>query len=162
MPTEKNPETVYWDTNVFSFYFDTRSTYKLYRDFTRDWWQKRRHDFYVCTSVVAQYELEDGNYAHQNEALDFMKKVAIFPINDEIEEIAAYYIERYLAPKEKIELLRGDALHMAVCAFYKIDYLLTWNQKHLANVNKLRQLRLMNAKLGLATPEIITPAQLIY
>ena len=85
----------------------------------------------------------------------------MFPINEDIEKIAQYYIDHNLAPNENIQQLRGDALHLAVCAFYHIDFLLTWNQRHLANVNKLQRLRIINAKLGLRTPEIVTPLQLL-
>ncbi|MBI2026731.1 MAG: hypothetical protein HYS98_02840 [Deltaproteobacteria bacterium] len=94
--------------------------------------------------------------------LDLIKKISILPgDHKEIDQIARYYIEHYLAPKEDIEDFRGDAIHMAVCAFYKVDYLLTWNLKHLANVNKLRQLKIMNARMALATPQIVTPDQLL-
>ena len=89
-------------------------------------------------------------------------EIGVLPGHIEIDDIARFYVERYLAPRENIEDFRGDAYHLAMCAFYKVDYLLTWNQKHLANVNKLRQLKLMNARLGLSTPEIITPAQLLF
>ena len=83
------------------------------------------------------------------------------PINDQVMEIAHYYMDHFLAPKEEIEDYEGDAIHMALYAFYKVEYLLSWNQKHLANVNKLRQLRIMNGRLELETPAIITPEQLM-
>lgn len=155
-------EIVYLDTNVVSFYFDKRPEARLYHKLTNEWWEKRNSDFYISSSIVTQNELEDGDYPHKSEAIAFLNKVALFPINEQVMEIAYYYIEHYLAPKEEIKAFRGDALHTAICAFYKVDYLLTWNQRHLANVNKLRQLRIMNGRLGLSTPEIITPTQLLY
>ena len=57
-------------------------------------------------------------------------------------------------------VLRGDALHLAYASFHKIDFLLTWNCNHLANANKRRHIRIINAGLNLATPEIITPLEL--
>ena len=155
------PEMVYLDTNIISYYFSNLPEYKIFRDATQEWWAKRSKNYYLCSSVTAEYELGDGNYLHQEAALKLIQKIAFLPINDEIEKIAQYYIDHNLAPKENIQQLRGDALHLAVCAFYQIDFLLTWNQRHLANVQKLQRLRIMNAQLGFKTPQIVTPMQLL-
>jgi hypothetical protein len=56
--------------------------------------------------------------------------------------------------------LKGDALHLAYASFYKIDFLLTWNCNHLANANKRQYIRVINARLNLPTPEIVTPLEL--
>jgi len=55
---------------------------------------------------------------------------------------------------------QGDALHLAYASFYKIDFLLTWNCNHLANANKKQHIRIINARLNLFMPEIITPLEL--
>ena len=159
--SKASPETVYLDTNIVSYYFSNLPEYKIFRDATREWWIKKSKNYYLCSSMTAEYELKDGNYLHQEEAVQFIRKIAMFPIIEDIEKIAQYYIDHNLAPNENIQQLRGDALHLAVCAFYHIDFLLTWNQRHLANVNKLQRLRIMNAQIGLRTPEIVTPLQLL-
>jgi hypothetical protein len=51
----------------------------------------------------------------------------------------------------------GDALHMALATFHRVDVLLTWNCLHLANPNKMEHLRLVNYELGLPTPVVTTP-----
>jgi hypothetical protein len=55
----------------------------------------------------------------------------------------------------------GDALHVAIASYHKMDYLLTWNCNHLANANKNKHLRRLNERLRLNTPEIITPLELM-
>ena len=50
----------------------------------------------------------------------------------------------------------GDALHVAIASYHKMDYLLTWNCSHLANANKKKHLRRLNERLRLNAPEIIT------
>ncbi len=57
-------------------------------------------------------------------------------------------------------MLKGDALHLAYASFYKIDFLLTWNCNHLANANKRTHIRVINTRLNLVVPEIITPLEL--
>ena len=73
-------------------------------------------------------------------------------INDEIEEVVEEYISNYLMPQDVV----GDALHLAIASFHKVDYLLTWNCNHLANANKKKHIRRINGRLRLSTPEIIT------
>ena len=51
----------------------------------------------------------------------------------------------------------GDALHLALASIHKIDVMLTWNCRHLANPNKLEHIRLINFGLGLPVPTIATP-----
>ena len=57
-------------------------------------------------------------------------------------------------------VLKGDSLHLAYASFYKIDFLLTWNCNNLANANKRKHIRVINTRLNLAIPEIITPLEL--
>ena len=54
----------------------------------------------------------------------------------------------------------GDAVHLAYTSIYKIDFLLTWNCKHLAKANKKHHIRQINTKPGLFVPEIITLQEL--
>jgi hypothetical protein len=54
----------------------------------------------------------------------------------------------------------GDAAHLAIASYHGVDYLLTWNCRHLANANKFAHIREINRRLGLLTPELVTPEQL--
>lgn len=74
----------------------------------------------------------------------------------EIVEIANYYIANQLMPED----VKGDAAHLAYASFYKMDFLLTWNCNHLANANKKQHIRIINSRLNLPVPEIITPLEL--
>lgn len=51
----------------------------------------------------------------------------------------------------------GDAVHLAVAAVHGVDYLLSWNAKHLANPNKAAHLRWIALKAGVTVPQIVTP-----
>ena len=61
--------------------------------------------------------------------------------------------KRQVMPRSPVR----DALHVALASYYRLDYLLTWNCRHLANVNKIRQLERVNLQLGLGVPLMITP-----
>ena len=101
-------------------------------------------------------ELQRGNYPQKEKVIRLVKGLSILPIVSEIEAIVQDYMKNYLMPSTDM----GDAFHLAYASFYKIDYLLTWNCNHLANVNKKEHIETINRKLKLFVPEIITPLQL--
>jgi hypothetical protein len=97
-----------------------------------------------------------GDYPRKGEVLNTVSDIRVLAPRREVIEIAKVYVENQLMPKH----LGGDALHLAYASLYKIDFLLTWNCNHLANANKRRHIRIINTRLNLATPEIITPLEL--
>jgi hypothetical protein len=58
-------------------------------------------------------------------------------------------------------LLARYAEHLALASFHNCDMLVTWNCKHLANANKFAHIHRVNALLGLRTPALVTPLQLL-
>jgi hypothetical protein len=77
----------------------------------------------------------------------------ILSITNEVIEIAQIYIDKLVMPKDP----QGDALHLAIASFYKVDALLTWNCKHIANANKFNHIRRVNFEIDLPTPILATP-----
>jgi len=77
----------------------------------------------------------------------------LLEITDEVIGVADILIREYAMPAP----VAGDAMHVAVCAVYEMEYLLSWNVRHLANPNKAKHVRLICRRLGLVPPEIVTP-----
>ena len=61
-----------------------------------------------------------------------------------------------------LEKASTDALHMATAAWYEMDYLLTWNCRHIANGFVRRRLDEINRNRGILSPTICTPEELLY
>jgi hypothetical protein len=55
----------------------------------------------------------------------------------------------------------GDAFHLAFATWYRIQYLLTWNCKHLANANKFEHIQILTERRRLLAPLLVTPQQLL-
>ena len=55
----------------------------------------------------------------------------------------------------------GDAVHLALASMHLMDFLLTWNCRHLANANKIQHMAVLNARLRLHLPVITTPLTLM-
>jgi hypothetical protein len=80
----------------------------------------------------------------------------------ELSEEAAILAEGYISRGIFHRKYLGDALHVALASFHKIDYLVTWNFGHLANVRKQARIRVFNVSAGFFVPMIVTPEFLIH
>ena len=149
-------KSIYLDTTIPSYYFDERPRIKLHADLTRRWWDEERELYNLYVSELVIEELNTGIYPYQQEMVRLVSDIPRLAIIPEIEEILEVYLKNRLMPQKDI----GDAFHLALASYYKIDYLLTWNCQHLANVNKQEHIRIINTLIGLHTPEIITPLEI--
>jgi predicted nucleic acid-binding protein len=102
-------------------------------------------------------ELQEGNYPGKGEALALVQSVPRLAPADAIGEIVEAYPTHRLMPRRDLR----DAFHLAFASFYKVDFLLTWNCQHLANARKQQHIRTVNSVLGLASPLIVTPLELV-
>ncbi|MBI5324344.1 MAG: hypothetical protein HZB41_03540 [Ignavibacteriae bacterium] len=79
--------------------------------------------------------------------------------NEDIEKIDNLYIENNIIPENKLE----DALHIAYATYYEFDILLSWNFKHLANINKQKSVNSINMTIGYNKPLLLlNPMEVIY
>jgi predicted nucleic acid-binding protein len=147
---------IYLDTTIPSYLVDEREELKMFIDITQQWWQQERQYFEIWVSEAVFIELNRGNYPNKVKVLESVSQIAVLPFDPRIEEIVRIYLENYLMPR----VLEGDARHLAYASFYEMDFLLTWNCNHLANANKMRHIRVINTRLGLHTPDIVTPLTL--
>jgi predicted nucleic acid-binding protein len=152
-------ESVYLETTIFSFYHDRRDAAEAVamREWTRQWWDTRRQRYSIFTSTAVLAELDTGSLSHRDASLALARTVPAIPVEDEIAEIIEVYIKHKVMPNNPL----GDALHLALASFHKLDYLLTWNCRHLANANKYAHIRRVNTVLGVHVPTLVTPLELM-
>jgi len=96
---------------------------------TRQWWEECRFNFapFILESVI--YEASAGDPDAAKRRLEIIAGIPELDVNTEVELLATQLLERDAMPnKAKI-----DALHVAVAAVHGMDYLLTWNCRHIAN-----------------------------
>ena len=148
--------SVYLDSTVFNYLFDERAEFQTFRGITQRWWdeERARHDVFVSEQTLA--ELGEGDYPHKKQTLALLPEIPVLPRDGVLLEVARTYVDHFVMPRQ----VRGDALHLAYASFYRMDVLLTWNCEHLANANKMQHIRVINARMGLMTPQIVTPIEL--
>ncbi len=149
-------KTVYLDSTIPSYYWDNRSSIQGFIEITRKWWDYERTSYELYISDYTLVEISRGEYPNKEKIIDFVSDISLIESQKELEEIAQVYINEFVMPGDAA----GDAFHLACASFYKIDYLLTWNCNNLANANKKQHIIVVNTKLGLYTPQIITPLEL--
>jgi predicted nucleic acid-binding protein len=151
-------KSVYIETSIPSFYHETREEPEMVarRHWTRHWWDQcaSRYDLVTSEGVVA--ELQEGEYKTQAAAVDLVANLPQLEVVNDIADIIDVYLANHLMPKERL----GDALHLALASFHKCDFLLTWNCSHIANANKFEHIRIVNTRLGLFVPALVTPMEL--
>ena len=77
--------------------------------------------------------------------------------SQDVEKLARTYHEKLRFPGKALR----DAAHLAFACSYRLDYLLTWNCAHIANAEVRRVLERLNGQLGIPTPTICTPEELM-
>jgi hypothetical protein len=113
--------------------------------------QSVHHELFISAEVIA--ELSAPSYPNRDTALAFTAGMPLLPITPEAVALAQLLIEQQVMPGP----LRGDAIHVAVAAYHGVDYLLSWNVRHLANPNKRIHLARILMRAGKAAPAIVTP-----
>ena len=124
---------------------------------TREWWQKRREgfDLYVSEFVIAEARLGDIRAAELR--LQALNDIALI----QLAEDAALLAEELVAKGPLPEKAALDALHIAASVSAGVDYLLTWNFKHLANAAMRSKIEAICRLRGYQPCIICTPEELL-
>lgn len=149
----------YIETTIPSFYHEVRSEPSMVarRDWTRRWFDAAVTSDRIVSSVTVLDELRRGDFPGRDECLAMLDTIEMLELDDPVFEIVEAYLANKLMPSDPF----GDALHLALASYHRCDFLVTWNCLHLANANKFGQIRRINGILGLYTPELVTPMELL-
>ena len=149
---------IYLDTNIISVMYyagrDIRIVYQ--RLVTREWWQKERKRFRLCASELTEAELRKGVFACQSRCLSLVRRFNYLPMNAAGRRCMDAYVQERLVPDSK----HADAAHLALATVHGVEYLMTWNHAHLANLETQERLRGINRRLGYKTPYLVSPEAL--
>lgn len=149
-------QSLYLETSVVGAYLDNDEPFR--RDLTIRWWEHELSEYRVFSSLLVQREIEHLPEPHRSGYINLIKPFAQLEITEEVAILAEGYIDRGIFHRKYI----ADAIHMAAASFHKIDYVVTWNFGHLANVRKQARLRLFNTAAGFFSPVIVTPEFLVH
>jgi hypothetical protein len=147
---------MYLETSFFSACVSDRSDAgSVYRrEQSRQWWTTQRHHHALFLSPEVLTELSRPSYPHRKLALEMTVEVEILALTPEVRGLAKILVGEKVMPGPDAS---GDAVHVAAAVVHRVEYLLSWNVRHLANMNKLEHLRTICQRLGYISPVITTP-----
>ena len=127
------------------------------QELTREWWANRKDAFELFVSQTVIKEASAGDSDAAQRRLEFLKPFPRLDITEEVEALAAKLIaEVPLPPKAQ-----ADALHIAVSAVNKMNYLLTWNCTHIANATLRSRIEAVCRSAGYEPPVVCTPQEML-
>ena len=153
-------KSVYIETSIVS-YLTARSSRDVraaaWQQITGQWWDEERSDYELFTSELVIAEASAGTPEAAARRLDALESIPELPIDEEAQDLASQLIAKDGIPSEA----EADALHVAVSAVHHIDFLLTWNFRHIDNAAKKPTIRSICAAAEYICPEICTPIELL-
>lgn len=151
---------VYIETTIIS-YLTARPSKNIlataWQELTKEWWTHRRTYFDLFTSELVLAEAYKGDAEAAQRRLNHLEDVPIIATTDSAIEFARRLINEGPLPEKAID----DALHIALSAVHRIDYLMTWNFKHIDNAEMKPSIRELCVLHGYHYPEICTPQELM-
>ena len=152
-------KTVYVETSIFSSLVARQTTDLLAtarQQTTRIWWQNDADRFSLVTSDVVQYEASEGDPEMARQRLEYIASLPLLLLTPAAERIADSILNAGILPPKA----RTDALHLGIATVHSLDFLLSWNCKHLANGSIYSRVVKHLTKNGYNVPYVYTPNQL--
>ena len=152
-------KTVYLETSVISYVAAKPSRDLLvagHQQASIAWWDQERTHYDVVISQLVIDESSAGNADAASKRLSFLRDLELIEITADVLALAHKLVKKKAIPAKA----NADALHVAVCAVHEVDYLLTWNCKHINNPHMRRQIDNVCFDEGFIPPVICTPEEL--
>ena len=146
-------DRIYIDTSVIGGLFDIE-----FSDDTKPFFDRvERGDFKIVYSEITNNELAEAPERVRNYLKGLSSKQKEFV---EITQEAVNLADTYIRDKVVGKTSRADCIHIAVATIHKVDILVSWNFKHIVNINRIRGYNSVNLRLGHQILEIRTPKEI--
>jgi len=150
-----NKIRLYLDTSVISALFDYRNPER--QSLTENFFNEL-YNFSIYVSVITLAEVDKTPDEELREQMEeVMMGHIVLSLTDDIVILVNEYIKFKAVPKKH----EGDAFHIALATMNKMDYLLSWNFKHLLRQKTREIVNMVNTINNLKKIEIITPAEIL-
>lgn len=151
---------VYIETTIPS-YLAARSSRDLViagnQELTHEWWIEQKESFEL---YISQFVLDEAAFGDEDAArrrLAILDGINELKVTDEAVRLTEKLLKEGVVPQKAAT----DAAHIAVAAVNGMDFLLTWNCKHIANARMLKKIYSVCEAEGYVCPLVCTPAELM-
>ena len=151
--------SLYLETSVWNFIFADDAPEK--RDITKEFFiniKQGQYEIFISQTVLNEIDRADERKRAQLMQLIKEHQPKELNITQEVINLSKEYLLQKIIPEEKVE----DAIHVTVATVYEMDALITWNNRHLANLRKMEIINGINLKEGYTKHiEIVNPMEVI-
>ena len=147
-----NKLRIYVENSVIGGYFE-----KEFETPTKLLFEMFRKDIYI--PVISQHVLAELSQGAPDHVINLLTtiKYEVYELTNTMDELKNRYMEQRIVSKR----YEDDALHIAIATILKVDALVSWNFKHIVNLNKINLFNSVNIREGYKTPEIRTPQEVV-
>ena len=152
--------SVYLETTIISYLAALPSrdlVVAAHQEITRQWWRDRRRDFDVFVSALVVREVRAGDPDGVRRRLEILEGIPSLGLTEEARALGRRLVETGAVSYTA----RADSLHIAVATVHGVDYLVTWNCRHIANAESRSRIVRTCHLLGYAAPILCTPEELM-
>ena len=152
--------SVYIETSVVS-YLTARPSRDVvvaaYQEITREWWSGAAERFNLLASELVVAEAGAGDAEAARARLNVLETVALLDAGDDAVGLAQRLLDQAALP----HTAAGDAAHIAIAVTNGVDYLVTWNFRHIANAAMRSRIEAVCREAGYQPPVICSPSELM-
>ena len=124
---------------------------------TRDWWETAAARFELVISQVVQEEAAVGDSDAARARLAALAPLTALAAPMEARELARRLVDAGAVPKRAAR----DATHVAIAAVHGVEFLVTWNFRHIANAVSRPRIESVCRRAGVEPPVLCTPEELV-
>ncbi|HEY2292899.1 MAG TPA: type II toxin-antitoxin system VapC family toxin [Thermoanaerobaculia bacterium] len=139
-------ETVYLETTIPSYLAGRPSrdlVIAAHQQITHEWWNRAQERFELFISEAVLEEIRAGDPAVATKRLGVVAGLPVLELRQDVRDLVRLYSDRLNFPPQA----QADVLHIAFAVSYGLDYLVTWNCKHIANGYFIRRLLRINQEV---------------
>ena len=123
---------------------------------TRDWWAAASRRFELVASELVREEAGVGDPEAANARLAALAPLGVLGTSGEALELAQRLVAAGAVPRSAAQ----DAAHVAIAAVHGVEFLATWNFRHIANATARRRIEAVCRESGIEPPVLCTPEEL--
>jgi hypothetical protein len=123
---------------------------------TRIWWQNDADHFELFASDIVQMEAREGDPEMAQLRLQYISSIPRLSNTREAERIADSLLDARILPLKA----RTDAMRLGIATLHRLQFIVSWNCKHLANGQIYRRVLSHLTQIGYNPPTVCTPSQL--
>jgi len=151
---------LYVETSVLS-YLTARPSRDVvvaaHQQITREWWETCADRFHLVASELVTQEAGAGDEQAAGERIEILETITLVEASEDALALARQLVVSGPLPQKAAE----DALHIAIAATNGVEYLVTWNCRHIANATMRGQIHAVCRSAGYEPPIICTPEELL-